>query len=165
MIRTMGPPINRFWRYSERESDCWNWTHQRSSDGYPRLWDGARKVQAHRFSYEYFIGPIPNGLTIDHLCRNRGCVNPYHLEPVTIAENTRRGFSAAAMNARKTHCIRGHPFDSSNLLLKGKNSDGINTRECRTCKQERYRLARMGQLKDKIIEWITQVGLMKGIAQ
>jgi hypothetical protein len=96
--------------------------------------------QAHRYAYELLVGPIASGLVLDHLCRNPGCVNPKHLEPVTDRENTRRGISSAAENAKKTHCYRGHPFDERNTYvnLKGKRA----CRECAKAYQKRLRDSR-----------------------
>lgn len=78
----------------DEESGCWDWVGARGQDGYGRLREGATTIQAHRWSYEIAKGPIPTGLVIDHLCRNTGCVNPDHLEPVTTAQNTQRGNTA-----------------------------------------------------------------------
>lgn len=92
---------------------------------------GPGSKRAHRVSYETFVGPIPAGLTLDHLCRNTLCINPAHLEPVTIKENVLRGDGPTARNARKTHCDRGHAFDETNT---GPNANG--GRSCRACKRE-----------------------------
>lgn len=83
---------------------------------------------AHRYSYEYFIGPIPDGMTIDHLCENPSCVNPFHLTLATQRDNILRGNNICARNARKTHCKRGHEFTPENtMLLRG------GRRQCREC--------------------------------
>lgn len=91
------------------ESGCWEWTGARSR-GYGLLAVNYRRWKAHRLSWELFRGPIPDDLTIDHLCRNKACFNPDHLEPVTQAENLRRGDTIPARNALKTHCPQGHPY-------------------------------------------------------
>lgn len=103
---------------------CMAWLGPVDAQGYGRH----GKEWAHRFVYEMTVGPIPSGLQLDHLCRNRRCVNPDHLEPVTSRENTLRGDGPTAQNARKSHCHRGHPFSGDNLFVR---SDG--TRRCRAC--------------------------------
>lgn len=120
-------------RFDEKwdEDGCWLWTAARNQNGYGRFWDGVRLVQAHRWSYEYHVGAIPEGLQLDHLCRVRHCVNPEHLEPVTHAENGRRGL-AGAWQAAKTHCKNGHEFTDANTLWRGPDK---RHRGCRTCLQ------------------------------
>ena len=85
------PVLERFWARVEQSGDCWSWTGAKNDQGYGQIRVDGRIVYAHRFSYELHLGSIPSGLQIDHLCRNRGCVRPDHLEPVTSAENTHRG--------------------------------------------------------------------------
>jgi hypothetical protein len=84
--------------------------------------------------WEHLVGPVPDGLELDHLCRNPGCVNPDHLEPVTHKENMLRGFNPSATNARKTHCHKGHFFDAENTYIAT-----TGARRCRTCLRELQR--------------------------
>lgn len=113
-------------------SGCWLWPTDEKGYGYS--WDGKKKMRAHRMSYEVFRGPIPTGLPLDHLCRVTCCVNPYHLQAVTIRENTMRGIGPAAWNAAKTHCKNGHPFSPENTHV-----DRLGKRVCRTCAHEKRR--------------------------
>ena len=122
------PPPDRFLRAVKKSDSCWEWAHRLRKNGYGQFRIGDRMIIAHRVSYELFVGPIPAGLEIDHLCRNRGCVNPSHLEPVTKRVNILRGAGAAAVNAAKTHCIHGHEFRDDNTYVR---TDGA--RICRTC--------------------------------
>lgn len=128
----------RFWnKIRVSESGCWEWTASKTTSGYAEFSYGGRLTRASRYIYSALIGPIPVGLTLDHLCRNRTCVNPYHLEPVTMRENILRGIGLTAQNAQKTACIRGHPFDLFNTRIR---SDG--TRQCRRCDAIESRLKR-----------------------
>lgn len=106
---------------------CWEWTGNRDPHGYGRITVAKKTKRAHRVVYEHFKGPIPEGLVIDHLCRNPGCVNPDHLEAVTIKVNTLRGVSVSARNAVKTHCIHGHEFTPENTYRRKTG------RACRAC--------------------------------
>ena len=116
------------------EDDCWLWTAAKDSHGYGQFSLGRTMVPAHRWAYESEAGPIPLGLTIDHLCRVRHCVNPAHLEPVTIGENIMRGEGLTAHNARSTHCLAGHPYDDANTYHRSHGG-----RECRICTNRRSR--------------------------
>lgn len=123
-------PEERFHsKYAVAESGCWEWQGANNSNGYGVFWDYdlGRNDGAHRASYRLFVGPIPDGLEIDHLCENTLCVNPAHLEPVTQEENKRR----RAM--RRTHCPNGHPWTAENThLYRGH-------RRCRACNREQKR--------------------------
>jgi hypothetical protein len=133
------PLIERFeQRIKRRDDGCWEWTGTRTSDRvYPRFCvEKTRYVLAHRFAYEHYVGPIPKGLTIDHLCRFTLCVNPEHLEPVTNVENVMRGNGPCAMNARKTHCKRGHPLVSGQIYTSI-NRNGRLRRQCKACTSRR----------------------------
>ena len=110
---------------------CWEWTGGTDRKGYGRFpLTHCGHVYAHRIAYENLLGPIPSVLTIDHLCRNHGCVKVDHLEPVTNRENILRGEGVAAINARKTHCYNGHSFDEVNTYLRP-NGDRV----CNTCRR------------------------------
>lgn len=123
------PQIDRFFaRVAPQASGCWFWTGFQMPNGYGKFpFSRSRNVLAHRWVYDALVGPIPRGLTLDHLCRVRHCVNPTHLEPVTQHENTLRGESIQAQRARQTHCTYGHPFDETNTYRDRKG------RHCRTC--------------------------------
>jgi hypothetical protein len=137
--RRLGRPLEeRFWEKVDRSAGpdgCWPWLAGRYSTGYGEFSIGYRKSAAHRVAYELLIGPIPAGLELDHLCRNRLCVNPAHLEPVTTRENILRGESGSAKNARKTHCHNGHPLTPGNLT-PGPNGE----RRCLICNRTRNRI-------------------------
>ena len=114
---------------------CWLWRGSFYGNGYGRLGHGPDVLLAHRVSYELHVGPIPDGLTIDHLCRVPACVNPAHLEAVTFRENVLRGVSPPAQGARRTECPAGHPYTPDNL----KTYKGCRGRMCLTCAREHQR--------------------------
>lgn len=126
----------------EQPNGCWYWTGPLSPDGYGRFNIRFDRHQAHRVSYELFVEPIPDGLDIDHECHNRDlscaggktcphrrCVNPAHLTVRTRGDNVLRGRNQTAVNARKTHCDHGHPFDEANTIWLENG-----TRRCRACR-------------------------------
>jgi hypothetical protein len=119
-------------RRTRKTSTCWLWTgNVCPTTGYGRLGYMGEKLRAHRVAYELAHGPIPEGLVIDHLCRVTVCVNPAHLEAVTIRENTLRGISPPARRAKATECGRGHAFTEANTIIQR------GYRLCRTCRDAR----------------------------
>lgn len=116
--------VRGFWpRVAESESGCWIWNGGLNEHGYGVWTVNKRMYKAHRYAYEQMVGPIPDGLVLDHLCRTPRCVNPAHLEPVTQAENVRRA------KAHITHCPRDHEYTPENTYLQG------NRRSCKECRR------------------------------
>ncbi|RYF11404.1 MAG: HNH endonuclease [Oxalobacteraceae bacterium] len=124
----------------ERTEGCWLWKGQINRGGYGKLVakiEGKRRIlSAHRAVYEHLVSQIPAGMQLDHLCRNRACVNPSHLEPVSNRENVMRGHSHVAANPAKTHCPQGHEYAGHNLILYR------SYRYCRACMAVRSEAAR-----------------------
>ena len=132
----MKPTIERFLsKINVIGSGCWEWKGNKNYKGYGNFSLKDKYVSAHRFIYEYYHGSICPDLTIDHLCQNRACVNPQHLEEVTLKINILRGNGLCAINARKTHCKRGHEFIEENTYL-----DKNGGRYCRICKKQSIKL-------------------------
>lgn len=120
----------RFWAKVDKTPTCWFWTGAINGHGYGHIKIDGRMLGAHRVSYELAGRSIPEGLTLDHLCRVRHCVNPAHLEPVTRGVNSLRGVGPLAQKARQTHCLRGHEFTPENTYV------WKTGRICRACRQE-----------------------------
>ena len=132
------PDMDRFLLKVSRRGECMIWEGYKNIFGYGQFQVGSRrdktrrKVLAHRWLYEQTAGPVPGGLELDHLCRNRDCVNPGHLQPVTHLENVRRGNSGSNMRDR-TECLKGHKFDPENT---GRTSAGH--RFCKICRRRSW---------------------------
>jgi HNH endonuclease len=110
---------------------CWLWKAGKFTSGYGSFCFKGRDVRAHRFAYLQLVGEVPKGLELDHTCDNRHCVNPSCLKPVTHKENTLKGISFSAMNARKTHCKRGHALFGSNVYV----IPSTGSRQCLSCQK------------------------------
>lgn len=131
VARSIPAPI-RFSNSRRIEPDgCWTWLLSTRRNGYGHFSpEHSTHVSSHRYAYELYIGPIPEGMQLDHLCRNRICCNPSHLEPVTCKENLLRGDTFNAKNASRTHCPKGHPYRGENLMLQN------GSRHCRACRRQ-----------------------------
>ena len=122
-------------RIPRKKGGCWEWNGAHIPLGYGSVgaYNGKSQAGAHRVVYEMFVGEIPPDLELDHLCKNKGCCNPDHLEAVTARENQRRSNSVSGINMRKTHCLNGHAFDKANTHIKS------GMRVCRACERDRMR--------------------------
>lgn len=149
----------RLWSKVDADGDCWEWKAYRRRDGYGALRYRGMPRPAHAVVYETLVDRVPDGMELDHLCRNHGCVNPDHLEPVTHAENIRRGVWGAAIPgkrlATKTHCPQGHPYSGDNLYidhrgsricLQCKRADGRSRYEKRNAEARAARAARRAEI-------------------
>jgi hypothetical protein len=164
--RTVGkaprtPPEDRFWAKVNKDGPipehrpdlgpCWIWTGAKIKHGYGHFRLNRKSILAHRVAYEWLVGPIPEGLEPDHLCRVPSCVNPGHIEPVTQRENVLRGTSFAALNARKTHCPHGHEYTPENTRVQVK-PNGARGRFCRACSNAKNRRRYWQQKNAKLKE-------------
>lgn len=129
----------RFWSKVDASASCWEWTASLAGKGYGKYSvtkNGKTTYPyAHRYAWESLVGPIPDGMDIDHLCKNIKCVNPDHLEPVSRRENLMRSCGFVAKNAVKTHCPQGHEFTEDNTYVQTR--DGYSGRSCLTCRRVR----------------------------
>ncbi len=138
----------------EPNSGCWLWIGHVNDNGYGLFHLNGRNVRAHRFAYEHYRGPVPEGLDLDHLCRNRACCNPDHLEAVTRQINIKRGAIGS-----KTHCVRGHEFTKENTGTRTERRHG--GRYCRACAREKEQRRRdLGLVKSRKDRARTRVGLV-----
>ena len=126
--------LERFWDKVDITNSCWNWEALCNKDGYGRINSNGTMLLAHRYIYEILENHIPIGLELDHLCRNRKCVNPNHLDIVTKKENWSRGNSQSAKQSRQTHCKNGHEYSKHGIYLQNGH------RRCIPCKKKYDRL-------------------------
>lgn len=173
--KTYGDPLagrmvrNRksFWANVDKSGpgECWLWTGRTNEQGYGRFSLGFRDVMAHRMAYLLLVGPLPDGIVLDHVkargCTNTGCVRviadengPAHLEPVTSRENTLRGDGPTAVNARKTHCIRGHEFTPENTRYL---FAGHGLRACKECHRLTHTPEYIAMIKDRAHRRVPQL--------
>lgn len=138
--------LDRFYtRVAMGPNGCHIWTGTRATNGYGQFHAHSKRWASHRWIYTRLVGPIPDGLVIDHVvCDTPLCVNPAHLEPKTQAENILRGRGPTAINAAKTECINGHPLSGDNLFIAAQGR-----RKCRQCKRERERASQSRYIERK----------------
>lgn len=134
MGRPRSNPEDRFWSKVKKTSDCWIWQAATTLEGYGRFRLPHKHVLAHRYCFELMGNLIPDGFTIHHHCGNKACVNPDHLEVMTLGDNNRQPDHPVGKNMRKTHCCHGHAFTHENTRIDTKGH-----RVCRTCDRARPR--------------------------
>lgn len=126
--------INRFWNKVLFTTDCWEWQGWKKPDGYGIIRFNHKNLRVHRVSYELQKNQIPDGMVLDHLCRNKKCVNPEHLEVVTHKENTMRGNGVSVVNMKKTHCPQGHEYTKENTYIRPNSKK--HDRQCLSCRNK-----------------------------
>jgi hypothetical protein len=126
---------DRFISKIDQSGDCWQWMAAKAADGYGRFVYEKKCQQAHRLAYQFWVGPIPDDLVLDHLCRNRSCVNPAHLEPVTQKVNNNRGMRSQPQFL--THCLRGHEYTPETTYARPGKS-----KECKVCRRAKDKARR-----------------------
>ncbi|AVO22317.1 HNH endonuclease [Mycobacterium phage Smeagol] len=149
-------PIERFLdKIVVASNGCWLWTAGKNHAGYGKFYAGGKDVAAHRWSYEWFHGPIPDGLTVDHLCNIRHCVNPAHLRPATSRENSfaEHSNSTARVNAEKDSCPRGHRYEYWNVPPSFRKR---GERSCRSCILARSRSRYKGRKAEGPEWWMAE---------
>ena len=136
--------VERFWArvVPEPNTGCWLWSGSFFPEGYALLSVDTRPVGAHRISFQIAGGELIHGMHLDHLCRNRWCVNPDHLEQVSPRENTRRGHSPSAILSVSGVCSKGHPLSGANVRVWTRKSTGRQHRLCKSCHRERAAIRR-----------------------
>lgn len=165
--RRSAEPIDRFFQKVVRQPNgCWEWTGC-LANSYGRFYlPGGKPVSAHRFAFEYFVEPIPPGVTLDHQCHNqddsciggprcrhRRCVNPAHLEPVTIRINTHRSSSTLTYRrSLQTHCRNGHLYTAANTLWVQRKGKPRKQRQCRQCRHDQHQQRRIAALLAEMME-------------
>jgi hypothetical protein len=139
--------FDKFFAKIKHSSGCWLWAGYINKKGYGQLGFEGKICRAHRVSYEFFVGPLIQGLVIDHLCNNPSCVNPFHLNQTTNKENVARGTSPTAQNKRKKVCLKGHPLIEENVYKEG---DG---RKCITCRKNQKKQWEKSKTKEELYEY------------
>lgn len=130
-VKAWAPRFNIKVKYPLNNIGCHEWIGGREPRGYGRFWLNGKTISAHVAAYILYCGQVPKGMTIDHLCKNKSCVRPDHLEAVSMRENVLRSDNLAALNARKTHCKNGHPFTKENTYIFKGNCGHF--RQCKKC--------------------------------